>query len=105
MEVTTKNRYLILGALLAIPVLFGIYVEWSYYHALSMESLPFFVLPGWLWFLIFFGSLSLGVILINLVKFRIIWTRLAVSIGYLLIMSISLFIIHFYIACFNGDCL
>lgn len=92
-------------ALGGVPLMFFIYVEWSYHYALSKGKLPFSALPEWLWFLVFGLCLVSGLVsLFNLSVFQA-KNRIFLGTLYTLVMSGILLAVHLFVACNNGDCI
>jgi hypothetical protein len=92
-----------LGALVLVPVLFGVYVALSYKLALRSGRLPITDESEWIWWSVFGLLLALGVYLVSLSttgKLRFLLAGL-----YVVAMAAALLGIHIWVACLNGDCL
>jgi hypothetical protein len=94
-----------LAALGGVPLLFGLFVLWSYRYSLARGGLPLTVLPEWLWFLGFGFSLLLGLAAVLALPLKRPWLRLAAALAYLPAMALVLLLVHLLVACWNGDCL
>ena len=89
-------------AVLGVPALFYVYVSASYQYALSQGRLPFAVLPGWLWYMVFGACLLAGLVALRMVS-RL--RSVLISVLYIFGMSAGLLLVHLWAACANGDCL
>ena len=92
-----------LGALVAVPILFAMYVALSYRLALRSGRLPITNEPEWIWWSVLGLLVVVGVYLVTLSttgKLRFVLAGL-----YAITMTAALVGIHFWIACLNGDCL
>jgi len=104
----TKNIQKIilsLWAIIGVPAVFGVYVNWSYKFSLSRGKLPINTLPSWLWFGVFGICLATGLLAIQRLKFERKLIRIMLSVGYLVIFIVLLIVISLYVSCINGDCI
>jgi drug/metabolite transporter (DMT)-like permease len=92
-------------AIAGAPVLFGLYVFWSYRYALSRGQLPSSILPEWLWFAVFGTCVASGVAAVNFFPYRRLWVRITINIIYVSVIIVILLFVHLMVACTNGDCL
>lgn len=92
-----------IGALIVVPLLFGIYVDFSYRLALRAGRLPITNEPEWIWWTVLSSLLVCGIYWVSLAtkgKMRIVLVAV-----YLVGMTAGLLGIHLWIACAHGDCL
>jgi len=105
-----KNRpyfkaILFTWSVLAVPVLYGVYVDLMYRYALSIGKLPYTLCSEWL---VFYCVLSLFALTGMLsIFFAFANRRLGVVISaiYLGLMTMTMLIIQSWVSCLNGDCL
>ena len=94
-----SKRYIIL----IVPIFYALFTYYSYVYSLERGGLPYTILPSLIGETMFFGTLLVGWLLtILLFRGR---NKIILSIVYLILMSILLLALHFYIACKFGDCL
>jgi hypothetical protein len=94
-----------LGALVAVPTAFGIYVLTSYQMALPQGTVPDYVEPAWYWFAAFSISLVVGIVLVYFTSLKPTWLRIVVGLVYGVAMSMGLFVVTVIVACASGNCL
>ena len=105
MNSRSRDVVLWLGALVAAPTAFGIYVFASYQMALRQKAVPIYVEPAWYWFAAFSISLVVGIVLVYSTSLKPTWLRIVVGLVYGVAMSMGLFVVHVIVACASGDCL
>src|SRR5262245_20249629 len=101
-----KTRWLLgMFALVVPPTIFALYVWGSYQLALAQGLLPLNFFPEWLWYVVFVICTLCGLASVLAIAPKKISKRLALSLVYIVVMTVVLLRIHLTIACSLGDCI
>ncbi len=93
----------VIVAFFGVPILFGVFVLWTYRYSLPREALPMTVLPEWLWLLGFGLSLVIGIAAVLTLPLPL-WLRILAALAYVPTMAFVLLIVQIQVACSMGDC-
>jgi hypothetical protein len=94
-----------LGALVGVPIVFGVWVFALYWLALRQGGLPSTVYPAWYLFISFAACLVAGLVLVYFTSLRPIWLRVLAGIFYAAAMPVVLLAVQALVACYSGDCI
>ena len=89
--------------MVVVPMLFAMYVAFSYKLALQSGRLPITNEPEWIWWSVLSLLVVLGAYLVTLSAVGKL--RFVLAGVYAVTMTAALLGIHLWIACMNGDCL
>jgi len=92
-------------AIVAVPVLFWIYVIWTYRVAGHHGQLPFQESFAWLWFVVYFLLLASGSWTVARLQLSRPWLRIVLTIIYVVAMALVLLLASLSASCLSGDCL
>ena len=97
-----RNALFWTAAVLGVPILFGTFVHGAYRLSLESGVLPFAGAREVYWYVGLAISLLCGLVFVHNAARD--FGRIAVCIGYAIVMGLALIGLHLWIACLNGDC-